>query len=110
VSIRTKEIHLECIHCGFTTPYEKPVAACPQCGENILKARYDLDALRESHWIEEVVQREPGLWRYHELLPLFDTKNIVSLGEGWTPLIHAQKLGVMFGLKNLYIKDERQRQ
>src|SRR5258708_6116707 len=84
------------------------MAACPRCGENILKARYDLDALGRANWFEKVVQREPGLWRYHELLPLYDTDNIVSLGEGWTPLLHARNLGMMIGLKNLYIKDERQ--
>ncbi len=108
MSVQTKKIELECIHCHALTPYERPLAACPQCGENILKARYDLDALRDSQWIDQVVKREPGLWRYHELLPLFDTHNIVSLGEGWTPLLHARNLGLMIGLKNLYIKDERQ--
>jgi threonine synthase len=90
------------------TPYEKPIPACPNCGENILKARYDIDALRKSNWIDEIRKREKGLWRYHELLPLYDTHNIVSLGEGGTPLLHAKNLGMMLGLKNLYIKDERQ--
>src|SRR5260221_5429859 len=111
VSIQTKQkkaVNLECVHCGHVAPYEKPLAACPECGENILKARYDLEALRKSNWIDEVRQRPPGLWRYHELLPLYDTKNIVSLGEGWTPLLQAKNLGMMIGLKNLYIKDERQ--
>jgi threonine synthase len=108
VSVQTKNIELECVHCGLRTPYEKPIPACPQCGENILKARYDLEALRRSNWIEQMVKRERGLWRYHELLPLYDTKNIVSLGEGWTPLHHARNLGMQLGLKNLYIKDERQ--
>ncbi|MCC7209978.1 MAG: threonine synthase [Anaerolineae bacterium] len=88
--------------------YERPLAACTRCGENILKARYDLQMLRETNWIEKVKQREPGLWRYHELLPLHSTDNIVSLGEGGTPLLHARNLGMMLGLKNLYIKDERQ--
>jgi threonine synthase len=88
--------------------YERPVAACPRCGENILKARYDLDSLRESGWIEEVMQREPGMWRYHELLPILDTNHVVSMGEGWTPLLHAKRLGQEIGLKRLYIKDERQ--
>ncbi|HLY29193.1 MAG TPA: threonine synthase, partial [Aggregatilineales bacterium] len=105
---KKKVINLECVHCGHVVPYEKPLAACPVCGENILKARYALDALRESNWIEEVVTRPPGLWRYHELLPLYDTRNIVSLGEGWTPLLHARNLGRELGLNNLYIKDERQ--
>ena len=108
MSLYQKQIELECIHCGQRTPYTKPLAACPKCGENILKARYDLDALRESNWMEEVVQRDRGLWRYHELLPLYNTQNIVSLGEGWTPLLHARNLGTMLGLRNLYIKDERQ--
>ncbi len=108
MTVTSKRIDLECIHCGYITPYEKPLAACPRCGENILKARYDLDALGRANWFEKVVQREPGLWRYHELLPLYDTDNIVSLGEGWTPLLHARNLGMMIGLKNLYIKDERQ--
>jgi threonine synthase len=103
-----KKIELECVHCGHRVPYTRPLAACPQCGENILKARYDVEALRQSGWIDHVITREPGLWRYHELLPLYDLRNIVSLGEGWTPLLHARNLGMMFGLKNLYIKDERQ--
>jgi len=108
VNVETKRIELECIHCGHTVSYTKPLAACPKCGENILEARYDLDALRKARWMDEVVQREPGLWRYHELLPLYDIRNIVSLGEGWTPLLHARNLGMMLGLKHLYIKDERQ--
>ncbi len=104
----TKKIDLQCIHCGYRSPYERPLPACPNCGENILEARYDLAALRESKWIEQIKDRERGLWRYHELLPLYNTANIVSLGEGSTPLIKADNLGAMLGLKNLYIKDERQ--
>jgi threonine synthase len=48
------------------------------------------------------------MWRFRELLPLRDDANIVSLGEGMTPLIRSDNLGAMLGLKNLYIKDERQ--
>ncbi|HRE49653.1 MAG TPA: threonine synthase [Aggregatilineales bacterium] len=103
-----KRIVLECVHCGTEHPYERPLAACPVCGENVLKARYDLTALRRSGWIDTIMRREPGLWRYHELLPLFDTEKIVSLGEGGTPLLHARNLGDVLGLKHLYIKDERQ--
>lgn len=106
--IHLKKIDLQCIHCGYRTPYERPLPACPQCGENILEARYDLDALRESGWIEQLKTRPRGLWRYHELLPLYDTNNIVTLGEGSTPLHKADNLGAMLGLRNLYIKDERQ--
>ena len=42
--------------------------------------------------------REPNMWRYRELMPLFDGEEPVTLGEGWTPLIHAQRLGATLGL------------
>jgi len=105
---RQKRIELQCTYCDWTGPYNQPIMGCPQCGEQIIRARYDLAALRRSGWIDKVMQREPGLWRYHELLPIYDTENIVSMGEGGTPLLHARNLGLHLGLKHLYIKDERQ--
>jgi threonine synthase len=48
------------------------------------------------------------MWRYRDLLPITEDANIVSLGEGWTPLIRASNLGVMLGHPYIYIKDERQ--
>ena len=103
-----KVIRLECANCGWNELYEKPMRQCPSCSDDILYARYDLEALRQQDWHAKLGQRRPGLWRYHELLPLKNTNNIVSLGEGGTPLIKAENLGAMLGLKNLYIKDERQ--
>ena len=46
------------------------------------------------------------MWRYRELMPLLDGEEPVSLGEGWTPLIHARRLGSALGLGQLYVKDE----
>src|SRR5688572_30864433 len=46
------------------------------------------------------------MWRYRELMPLFDGEQPVSLGEGWTPLIHARRLGARLGLSRLFVKDE----
>lgn len=103
-----KHIELVCVHCQHRMPYDKPTPECPVCGENILEAHYDLDALKGGHWARVLKDRKPSLWRYHELLPLHDTRNIVTLGEGATPLLHMPQLGSMLGLKNLYIKDERQ--
>jgi len=57
----------------------------------------------------DLLRRRPrslGLWRFMELLPVKEGKNVVSLGEGATPLIRAKRLGEILGLKNLYIKDE----
>lgn len=104
----TKRIEMQCTYCDWVGNYDRPINACPKCGENILRAHYDLTYLRKSGWIDQVLQREPGLWRYHELLPLYDTNNIVTMGEGGTPLLHARNLGEQLGLKYLYIKDERQ--
>lgn len=88
--------------------YVSRQTTCPQCGENILEAHYDLAELRKTNWVETIVRRKPGLWRYHELLPIRNLDNVISMGEGGTPLLKARNLSVMLGLKNLYIKDERQ--
>jgi len=103
-----KSITLECTYCGHHEPMRTFTGACPKCGEVIVEARYDLEQLLASKWVEEMQTRRPHLWRYHEVLPIYDTENIVSLGEGHTPLIKSRALAAALGLKNLYIKDERQ--
>src|SRR5205807_6193118 len=47
-------------------------------------------------------------WRYREVLPVENDENLVSLGEGWTPLLRADRLGKELGIEKLYIKDESQ--
>lgn len=103
-----KQIQVECTYCHSITPFRNFKGECPQCGEKIVEARYELDKIDVQAWLSQVRRRPKSLWRYHEVLPIFDTHNIVSLGEGSTPLIKAEKLGNMLGLKHLYIKDERQ--
>jgi threonine synthase len=97
--------HLECsVPCG-AGPYDPHVEQhlC-SCGAPLL-ARYDLDAARA--WrIDSLVGREPTMWRYRELMPLFDTEEPLTLGEGWTPLMHTRRLGASLGLERLYVKDE----
>ncbi|MFM6204719.1 hypothetical protein, partial [Planktothrix sp.] len=105
---KAKDIDLKCTHCSEITAYQKASIVCPHCGGTILQAEYDLEELVHSHWKDQLSTRYPSLWRYHELLPLFDLNHIVTLGEGWTPLIHAQRFGKLIGLDHLYIKDERQ--
>ncbi|MBI5959493.1 MAG: threonine synthase [Chloroflexi bacterium] len=104
-----KQIDLVCNNCAYNLGGGLDYAACPRCGENILEARYDLAALRQAQWTTLLEKRRKGgMWRYHELLPIYDSSHIVTLGEGSTPLIKVSNLGAMLGLKNLYIKDERQ--
>jgi len=57
---------------------------------------------------ESLRNRRPDLWRYREVLPVVDEQNIVSLGEGFTPLLHARRLGSKLGLAQLYVKEEGQ--
>ncbi len=46
------------------------------------------------------------MWRYRELMPLMDGEEPITLGEGWTPLVHARRLGEELGLSRLFVKDE----
>ncbi|MGH2386308.1 MAG: threonine synthase, partial [Candidatus Limnocylindria bacterium] len=74
------------------------------CGAPLL-ATYDLEAARA--WRRDaLVGRVPSMWRYRELMPLFDGEQPITLGEGWTPLIHARRLGADLGLSRLFVKDE----
>jgi threonine synthase len=68
-------------------------------------ARYDLKAARA--WKKEsLADRAPNMWRYRELMPLLAGQEPITLGEGFTPLIHAKRLGATIGLDRLLIKDE----
>ncbi|HEX7136315.1 MAG TPA: threonine synthase, partial [Vicinamibacterales bacterium] len=70
-----------------------------------LLARYDLERARALRR-ESLAGRAPNMWRYRELMPLFDGDEPVTLGEGFTPLMHARALGATIGLEHLFIKDE----
>jgi threonine synthase len=71
-------------------------------------ARYDLERIRAEVDRDALVRREPTMWRYRELLPPKDDANVVTLGEGMTPLLPAPRLGARFGLSRMLIKDEGQ--
>ena len=75
---------------------------CTVCNSPLL-ARYDLSLAKQTLTLESLRARPQTLWRYQEVLPGAET---VSLGEGMTPLIHAEGLGRDMGLNRLYIKDE----
>ena len=97
--------HLECSKCGETYPHTVPQNVCPACGKPLL-ARYALEQIAETWKRDALLSRPASLWRYRELLPISDAKNIVTLGETMTPLIHAKRLGAEFGLTQVWVKDE----
>ncbi|WP_420643366.1 pyridoxal-phosphate dependent enzyme [Candidatus Leptofilum sp.] len=109
-------ITIVCRACQSKFAFKRPLPACPNCNNGWLDAEYELThpvqnghlAQRGQEWRQLLDQRGASLWRYRELLPLHHDKNIVSLGEGWTPLLKAHNLSLMLGHPNIYIKDERQ--
>ncbi|GAB4475920.1 MAG: hypothetical protein Kow00124_17520 [Anaerolineae bacterium] len=72
----------------------------------MLEARYV--PVEDLSWPGALRSRPASMWRYRELLPLRDDASIVTMGEGYTPLLRSENLAAMLGLKHLYIKDERQ--
>lgn len=103
-----RRVELECTNCHTRIPLDRSLTGCPSCGENLLEAVYDFNRMDIPGWVEQVKRRRPNLWRYREVLPVQDAANIVSLGEGGTPLVKSHALAASLGLKHLYIKDERQ--
>lgn len=97
--------HLECGFCGKTYDKNKIWNLCSECSKPLL-ARYNIDKAKSEFKKEMLKDREKTLWRYREMLPINDLKFKLSLGEGFTPLIHASRLGKEVGMKNLFIKDE----
>lgn len=97
--------HLECTNCGKTYSADELHNTCPNCGK-VLYARYDLDSLRQQLKPDDLKGRVSTLWRWHELLPVRDPENIITLGEGGTPLLHVRVLGKALGFEQLYIKEE----
>jgi len=99
--------HLECAACHLQHEARRLLNLCRECGKPLL-VRYDLEAAANTLTRESLTGRRPDLWRYREVLPVDDDANIVSLGEGLTPLLRAERLGNKLGIDRLYIKDESQ--
>ena len=99
--------HLECAACGLRHEARRLHNLCAECGKPLL-VRYDLKSAAASLTKESLRGRGPDLWRYREVLPVESDENVVTLGEGYTPLVHASRLGAQLGLTGLYIKDEGQ--
>jgi threonine synthase len=99
--------HLECAACHLEHEARRLLNLCRECGKPLL-VRYDLERAKRSLKKESLAGRRADLWRYREVLPVENDENIVSLGEGWTPLLQAKNLGKQIGIDQLYIKDESQ--
>ncbi len=98
--------HLECANCYKTYEANKLHNLCVECGKPLL-VRYDLARAAETLTKESLKNRPENLWRYAEVLPVENAENIVSFGEGYTPIFKTERLAANLPIKlNLFIKDE----
>lgn len=95
---------LACTRCGRGHDPERLLNLCP-CG-GILYPEYDLAAVRRAVAPADLARGPASLWRYRALLPVRREEQIVSLGEGWTPLLAAARRGPFADFERLTIKDE----
>ncbi|HEY1455400.1 MAG TPA: threonine synthase [Candidatus Dormibacteraeota bacterium] len=99
-----KLLGLRCRECG--AEYElQATHVCEMCF-GPLDAVYDQAALKKIVSRERIAQGPNSMWRYRDLLPVEDSVPVVTLGEGMTPLIKADRLGAELGLRNLYLKND----
>lgn len=94
--------HLECSACLTTYASTALMNLCT-CGAPLL-ARYRLEEAATA--LDRDQLEGQTLWRYHAMLPVQSPAGVVTLGEGMTPLLRAERLGKRLGLNHLYIKDE----
>jgi threonine synthase len=93
-----------CSSCGREVPAGTAAGECPLCSSPLLGV-YDLALLRRNSTRKEFLRyRGRGVWDFAHLLPDFSTK--ISLGEGWTPHLLAERLGETIDAPELYVKDE----
>ncbi len=94
---------LECKECGAAYPADRSFF-CSEC-LGPLEVVYDYERIRADTGPERIASREPNLWRYRELLPVTG-EPITGHHSGYTPLVHAKRLGEYLGAPNLYLKDD----
>jgi threonine synthase len=93
--------HLECAKTGKVYDADT-LQNLSEAGAPLL-ARYDLD---KAPPYSRIQNGPPNLWRYAPFLPVRDGQFIRCLGEGWTPLLHVDRVGASLHISHLYIKEE----
>ena len=97
--------YLQCSLTGDTFSNDIPRRLSPSSQKPLL-ARYNLDKAKKTMTKDVLKSRRNDMWKYEEILPIFDDHNIVSLGEGNTPFMKMNNLSKLLKIDNLYVKDE----
>ena len=95
---------LECRSCGLVVDRDRTVGTCPACGDALF-AVYALERLDGRRWLESLRDRESSLWRYRELLPVQQSENVITFGEGHTPIAALGELAEAPGI-SVFLKDD----
>src|SRR5213083_309338 len=97
--------HLQCSQCEKKYPADEVIsfASCDRCEKNLLCSIYEQT---EGITPADINIQERSMWRYFSMLPVFDKRHIVSLGEGFTPILKLERIAKKLDLPYLSIKDE----
>jgi len=99
--------NVKCLECDHEQDFYPGLDRCEACGGVWLDAHYDYEQVA-TVWRNGLSGRINSLWRYIELLPTVRPHDVISMGEGRTPLTRATKLQKRLGHPTIFIKDERQ--
>jgi threonine synthase len=94
--------YLECARCK-TSYSVTDINTYATCCNQPLVVKYDHPA---GFYKEDLIFREKNMWRYFEVMPVLERKNIVTLGEGMTPILPLEKLSALHGFADILMKDE----
>jgi len=96
---------MKCSLCGRTYDADSWVYRCVRCNYP-LEVQYDYGRISSKLSRSSFESARCDIWRYSEMLPIIDTRKIVSMYEGWTPLVRSERLSMELGVRNLFVKDE----
>jgi len=104
ISIKSENLYsqLQCDHCGGIHDKNKIHTFCLKDNQPLI-AKYHLS---ESFSKESLKNKPYNMWRYSEVFPIEKEENIVSLGEGFTPLLSLSNLESSYNQSRLLLKDE----
>jgi len=97
---------VKCLECNHELDFYPGLDRCPACGGVWLDAEYDYETVARL-WQKSLAGRTNSLWRYIELLPVVNPEDIITMGEGRTPLVRAKKIQDRLAHPSIYVKDER---
>jgi len=96
---------LVCINCKSEFSLDEIIYHCKKCND-LLEVQTDLEKAKELISKRTLASKPLSVWKYSDLIPVFDRNKIVTINEGGTKLHKCSNLAEEFGIKKLYVKNE----